>query len=135
MKKTLSAIALVVMLVTPASMMSDVNYQRARASERVVNALQVLSENRGYNESQRAQLTFIQGSLNTLAIDLLTEAENSGVSIEEHDKARAAQRALSILIITADVSGFTESQVITMANIRTQALALLREVRSQIVIE
>jgi len=136
MKKTACSVILtVIALTTTASSMSDANYQKSRASERVINALQLLQENKGYSESQQIQLTTIQGSLFSLAVELLTEIETSGASLEDHEKARSLQRALSIVHLTADISGFTPEQVIIIGQIRNQAFSDVNEIRSQIVLE
>jgi len=135
MKKTLGIFAILAMLVTPASTMSNNHYQMSRASERLINALQILQENKGYTESQQVQLVAIQSSLFSLAVEVLTQLETEGVNIEEHEKTQAAQRALSIMFLTSAITGFTPEQTVVVANIRSQSLGLYKEIRSQIVIE
>ena len=131
MKITLSVLLIVIALTTPASMMTNVVYQKSRAMERVVNALQVLSEDKGYSPDQRATLTGIQSELFTLFYSLAADVEPIA-TVEEYEQARALQRALSIMFLTADISGLTEEQIIKFAEMRTSALAIVREIKTTI---
>jgi len=137
--KILFAVVLAFVIATPASSMSDVQYRRARAVEQVVNGLQMLSDKSGFSETQKVQVASIESALFTLFYDVIadvvTDVENGSTTIEEYEKVRALRRALSIVVLTADISGFTESQVATMTELRAQSLAVVREIRSQIVVE
>lgn len=136
MRITLSVLLFVVALSTPASMMSNAVYQKSRAMERVVNALQVLGENNGYTEDQFTALTSVRDNLTNLYISLATEmqAEFDASSspetfMAEYEQARALQRALSIMLLTSDVSGLTEEQVATFTTMRGSALGIVRGIK------
>ena len=139
MRTVLAVISFVVMILTQASAttgtITDAQYQKSRAVERVVNALQVLQNDHGYSETQKQQLASIQSDLYDLAIELFTDIDGNGISLEDHDKVRSFQRAQSIMFLTTDVTGFTPTQQAIIEGIRSQALAVAQEIHSQLDIQ
>lgn len=124
--------ALVLVLPMAAASMTTTVYEQSRAVERVINGLQVLSERRGYSAAQQARVDAVRAELEALAYELIAEVEASGAPLADHEKARALQRALSVMILTADIGGFTDTQATRVAQIRGIALEIVREIRGEI---